>query len=100
MRTSPIYPPSTNHKHTITSTMPPHLPSNNNTNTRTRACLAALQQQLPIFNNTRIGQRATTVVATHRMAKLQPELYSFFRDLPQNGRVTAEYHTLTTPLTS
>ena len=25
------------------------------------------------------------------MAKLQPELYSFFRDLPQNGRVTAEY---------
>ena len=28
---------------------------------------------------------------THRMAKLQPELYSFFRDLPQNGRITAEY---------
>ncbi len=26
-----------------------------------------------------------------RMAKLQPELYSFFRDLPQNGRITAEY---------
>jgi glutamine synthetase len=25
------------------------------------------------------------------MAKLQPELYSFFRDLPQNGRITAEY---------
>ena len=25
------------------------------------------------------------------MAKLQPDLYSFFRDLPQNGRITAEY---------
>jgi len=25
------------------------------------------------------------------MAKLQPDLYSFFRDLPQNGRIAAEY---------
>jgi hypothetical protein len=34
---------------------------------------------------------APPLTAHHRMAKLQPELYSFFRDLPQNGRITAEY---------